>query len=151
MKNILVIPTLLALFIAASCRQPLLPEYSGVENIRLGELSANESAVSADLKYFNPNPFPMKLKQGEVGVYINDRFVGRTILDTAIAIPARDSFLIPVSMKLDMKQVYSNALSAVLSGSVKIKLDGFARVSRGALTMKLPVQYEGEQKLDLHF
>lgn len=150
MKKI-VLPTLLLLVLFTACRQPLLPAYIGVENIRMADIRANESAVSADIKYFNPNPFPMKLKQGEVGVYINDKFVGKTILDTAIAIPARDSFLIPVSMKLDTKQVYSNALSAILSGAVKIKLEGFARVSRGLLTMKLPVQYEGEQKLDLHF
>lgn len=117
----------------------------------MADIGTNESAVSADIKYYNPNPYPMKLKQGEVGVFINDRYVGKTMLDTAIAIPARDSFLIPVSMKLETKQVFSNALSAVLSGSVKVKLEGFARVSRGGLTMKLPVQYEGEQKLDLHF
>jgi LEA14-like dessication related protein len=146
-----VLPTLLLLVLFSACKQPLLPEYAGVENIRMADIGVKESVVSADIKYFNPNPFPMKLKEGEVGVYINDRFVGKTILDTAIAIPAKDSFLIPVSMKLDTKQVFSNALSAVLAGSVKIKLEGFARVGRGFLTMKLPVQYEGEQKLDLHF
>lgn len=146
-----VLPTLLILGLLTSCKQPLLPEYAGVENIRMADIGTNESAVSADIKYYNPNPYPMKLKQGEVGVFINDRYVGKTMLDTAIAIPARDSFLIPVSMKLETKQVFSNALSAVLSGSVKVKLEGFARVSRGGLTMKLPVQYEGEQKLDLHF
>ena len=92
----------------------------------------------------------MKLKYGEVDVYLNNRFLGKTILDTLTAIPARDSFLIPVSMKVDMKQVYSNALDILLSNEAIIKLEGFAKLGKGGIFFNLPLKYEGTQKIDIH-
>ena len=142
-------------FVAASllllqgCSRPIAPEYAGIENLRVNSLGIGSSAVSADLKYYNPNNFTLKLKKGEVDVYMNNRFLGKTILDTLTAIPARDSFLIPVSMKVDMKQVYSNALDILLSNEVKIKLEGFAKMGKGGIYFDLPIRYEGKQQLDI--
>ena len=92
----------------------------------------------------------MKLKYGEMNVYFNNRFLGKTILDTLTVIPARDSFLIPVSMKIDMKQVYSNALDILLNNEVNIKLDGFAKLGKGVIFFDVPIKYEGKQKIDIH-
>jgi LEA14-like dessication related protein len=149
-KTILGWSALLLIVIAmAACGKPLAPVYGGIENFRVNGLGVGQSAVSADLKYYNPNGFNMKLKSGTVDVYMNNRFLGKTILDTSIFIPAKDSFLIPVSMAVDMKQVYSNALDILLSNEVTIKLDGAAKLGKGLLFFNLPIQYEGKQKLDI--
>ena len=140
---------LLAALSITACSKPVAPVYGGIENFRVNSLGVGQSAVSADLKYYNPNGFNMKLKSGAVDVYMNNRFLGKTILDTSILIPARDSFLIPVSMKVDMKQVYSNALDILLSNEVNIKLDGAAKLGKGLLFFDLPIQYEGKQALDI--
>lgn len=137
------------LFLLQSCSRPAAPEYAGIENLRVNSLGLGQSAVSADLKYYNPNNFTLKLKKGSVDVYMNNRFLGKTILDTLTAIPAMDSFLIPVSMKIDMKQVYSNALDILLSNEVTIRLDGFAKMGKGGIYFDLPIKYEGKQKLDI--
>ena len=92
----------------------------------------------------------MKLKYGEMSVYLNNRFLGKTILDTMTLIPARDSFSIPVSMKVDMKQVYSNALDILLNHEVNIRLDGFAKLGKGGIFFDVPIKYEGKQKIDIH-
>ena len=138
-----------SLLLLQACSRPIAPEYAGIGNLRVNSLGIGESAVSADLKYYNPNNFTLKLKKGEVDVYMNNRFLGKTILDTLTAIPARDSFLIPVSMKVDMKQVYSNALDILLSNEVKIKLEGFAKMGKGGIYFDLPIRYEGKQQLDI--
>jgi LEA14-like dessication related protein len=140
----------ICLLLLQACSRPLAPEYYGIENFRLNTLGVGESAVSADLKYYNPNAFKMKLKYGEMSVYMNDRFLGKTVLDTLTEIPARDSFLIPVSMKVDMKQVYSNALDILLNNEVNIKLDGFAKLGKGGIFFDVPIKYEGKQKIDIH-
>ena len=140
----------LCLLLLPGCSRPIAPEYGGIENVRVNSLGIGESAISADLKYFNPNNFTMKLKYGEVDVYLNNRFLGKTILDTLTAIPARDSFLIPVSMKVDMKQVYSNALDILLANEAIIKLEGFAKLGKGGIFFNLPLKYEGAQKIDIH-
>ena len=138
------------LFLLQGCSRPVAPEYRSIENFRVNTLGIGESAISADLKYYNPNNFALQLKYGETDVYLNNRFLGKTILDTLTVIPARDSFLIPVSMKVDMKQVYSNALDILLSNEVTIKLDGFAKMGKSGIFFNLPIKYEGKQKIDIH-
>lgn len=140
-----------ATLLLPGCSKPLAPEFRSVENFRVNSIGVEESAISADLKYYNPNNFTLKLKHGETDVYLNNRFLGKTVLDTLTQIPARDSFLIPVSMKVDMKQIYSNALDILLSNEVTIKLNGFAKLGKGGIYFNLPIQYEGKQKLDIHF
>jgi LEA14-like dessication related protein len=152
MKNsfyILCILIILWLPAFTSCRQPQAPQYAGLENFKVNALGIGESVVSADLKYFNPNSFTMKLKYGEMDVYINNRFLGKTLLDTLTFIPARDSFLIPVSMKVDMKQIYSNALDILLTHEATIRLDGFAKLGKAGLYFDVPVKYEGKQKIEI--
>ena len=144
---LLVLPLLL---LAVSCSKPIAPDYRGIDNFKINSLGAGESAVSADLKYYNPNNFKLKLKSGEAGIYVNNRFIGKTVLDTLIEIPARDSFLIPVSMKVDMKQFYANAVDILLNNEVTIKLDGFAKLAKGLISFQVPIQYEGRQKIDIH-
>jgi LEA14-like dessication related protein len=141
---------LAALVLLLACSKPIAPDYRGIDNFRINSLGVGESAVSADLKYYNPNSFKMKLKYGETSVYLNNRFIGKTILDTLTEIPARDSFLIPVSMKVDMKQFYSNALDILLNNEVTIKLDGFAKLGKGLIFFDVPIKYEGKQKIDIH-
>ncbi len=136
--------------VLTSCNRPLAPEYRSIENFRVNSVGVGQSAISADLKYYNPNNFTLKLKYGETDVYLNNRLLGKTILDTLTVIPARDSFLIPVSMKVDMKQIYSNALDILLSNEVTIKLDGFAKMGKGGIFFNLPIKYEGKQKIDIN-
>jgi LEA14-like dessication related protein len=140
----------LACVLVVGCSRPVAPEYRGIDNFRISSLGIGESAVSADLKYYNPNGFKMKLKYGEMSVFVNNRFMGKTILDTLTEIPAKDSFSIPVSMKVDMKQFYSNALDILLNNEVNIKLDGFAKLGRGGIFFDVPIKFEGKQKVDIH-
>ncbi|MEO5684580.1 MAG: LEA type 2 family protein [Chitinophagaceae bacterium] len=147
--SLLTVISVAALFMIG-CSRPVAPEYRSIENLRVNAIGLGESAISADLKYYNPNNFALKLKYGETSVYLNNRFLGKTILDSLTLIPARDSFLIPVSMKVDMKQVYSNALDILLKKEVDIKLDGFAKLGKGGIFFNLPIKYEGKQKVDIH-
>jgi LEA14-like dessication related protein len=140
----------IALLLLPGCARPVSPEYRGLENLRINTFGIGESAIAADLMYYNPNNFKMNLKSGEMSVYLNNRFLGKTILDTLTVIPPRDTFLIPISMKVDMKQVYSNAIDILLNNEVTIKLDGFARLGKAGISFNVPIKYEGKQKIDIH-
>lgn len=140
---------LISVLILDSCSRPIAPQYAGVAAIRINNIASGESDVSADLKFFNPNKFRMNLKNGSVDVFVNNRFIGKTLLDTLTQIPASDSFNIPVSMRVDMKQILANALDIFLSHEVLIKLDGSAKLGKSGLYFNVPIQYEGRQKIDL--
>ena len=133
----------------AACSRPEAPVFQSVDNLRVKNPGWDSTVVSADVRYYNPNDYSLKLKKAELSVFVNQRFVGRSVLDTVIPIPARDSFSIPVSMKLNMREVFSNALELLMTHEVTIKLDGFARLGRSGIYINTPIQYEGKQKIDL--
>lgn len=131
------------------CSRPEAPTYQSIENFRLQNPGLSESVVSADVRYYNPNGYSLQLKKAELSVFVNRHFVGKSILDTLIVIPGRDTFSIPVAMKLNMRDVFSDALEVLLTHEADIRLEGFARMGRSGIYINVPVHYEGKQKVDL--
>ena len=131
-----------------SCQKPLAPEYQGFENLQIGKFSVEESRISTNLKFYNPNSFGLQLKKAEMDIFINDKLADHYLLDSTIYISKLDTFLIPVSLKIDMRNIFSNALQALLSKEVKIRLAGYAKLKKGAVGFKVPLMYEETQKLD---
>ena len=139
---------LLALLGLTACRQPEIPEYQALENFSLGKIGMNETVVSADLKYYNPNNYELQFRRADMAIAINNKPVGNTVLDTLIRIPKKDTFYVPVQMKVNMKQLLGNAFSLLLNNELDIKVNGTIRMGRSGFFMNLPVNYEGKQKID---
>ena len=140
--------TVLCLWIFSACRQPQIPEYQAFENFRLSKIAMNETAVSADLKYFNPNEYDLQFRRADLDISLNNKFVGKTILDTLIRIPKRDTFYVPVQMKVNLKQLFSNAFSLLLNNEMEVKVNGTIRIGRSGFFMNMPVNYTGKQEID---
>lgn len=122
-------------------------EYRDIENFSISNVGMSESVVSADLKYMNPNNFGMQLKHAEVDVYINNKYMGKSVLDTLINIPKKDSFLVPVSMKVSMGNILSNAVDVWLLKEASIKLEGTAKLGKAGIYKNVPIRYEGKQQI----
>jgi hypothetical protein len=91
----------------------------------------------------------MQLKTAQVDVFFNEKFVGHSVLDTLINIPKADTFLIPVSMDVKLKNLLSNAAQLLLNPDVMVKLNGNAKIGRGGIFVNVPINYEGKQRIDL--
>jgi len=130
-----------------SCTQPEAPEYRGFDGLQATR-NGQETVLSAKLKFFNPNPFPLQLKRAKLDVYLNDQHAGHSTLDSTINIPRMDSFYIPVSLRLDMHSLFSNALQFLLKREVKVAVHGKASVKKGIFPFSVPLNYEGNQSLD---
>jgi LEA14-like dessication related protein len=109
----------------------------------------SESVISADLRYYNPNNFRLKLKEGELDVSVNDTYMGHSKLDTLLEIPRLDTFSIPVKLKVDVKTLLSKAASVLLTNEMVVKLDGNAKLGKSGIYFNVPIHYEGKQRLDL--
>lgn len=132
-----------------SCRQIVAPEYVGVENLQFGASSFTNTTLSADVRLYNPNKSNLVFKSGSLDIYIDNRKLGHTELDSTIIIPRQDTFSIPLAVKLDMANVIGNALSVGLKDSVLVKLTGKVKVGRSGVFITKPVNYEQKEKLDL--
>ncbi len=124
------------------------PEFIEVDNIRLGG-QGKLNSLSGDIRLYNPNKYNLALKAGHLDIFIEDRLLGKTALDTLIKIPRLDTFLIPLQIDLQTKNLLSNALSMVLKDSLKVRLEGKITVGRSGMFITRPVRYETKEKLDM--
>lgn len=123
------------------------PEFIDVRNFGFGQLSLKQSLVSADMVYFNPNGFQMQLKRIDLDVYVENRYAGKTSLDTLIFVPARDTFSVPVDMMVEMKNLFPNMLSLLTKDEIGLRVEGKVRVGKGGIFINVPVRYSGQQVL----
>lgn len=149
MQKIL-LASLLPLLLLA-CAKPNGFDYLGVKNVKVLRFGLKESTVGLDVGYYNPNKFPVVMKRADVDVYVNNNYFGKTTLDTTIHIPRRDTFYLPVVLKVDMGASALQLIQTIAQGQeeVKVKLDGNVRVGRSGIFINYPIRYEGMQKLGL--
>lgn len=132
-----------------SCRQIVAPEYVSIDNIQFGGQSFSKAGLSADVRLYNPNKSNLTFKSGSLDIYVDNRLLGHTELDSTIHIAKLDTFTVPIAVNLNMGNVLGNALSIGLKDSVLIRLDGKVKVGRSGVFITRPVKYEQKEKLDL--
>lgn len=148
MKHLIVVLSAFAIF-AVSCSQPKELVYKDTRNFRVHKLGFGTSTLVMDLQYYNPNNFGLQLKDGDVDVYLNSSYLGKGRLDERTAVPAQDTFLVPVSVDVDMSRIFSNALTLLSQKDVDVKLEGTVKVGKGGVFVKLPIRYVGKQRIEI--
>ncbi len=133
---------IMALF---SCSSPKALEYKTYHNFNIEKLGFNNSAISLDLEYYNPNNFGMQLKSTDLDIFINGNLLGHSSLDTLISIPRRDTFSIPVKFNVDMQNIFKNAWNTLVGKEVLVRLSGKVKVGKANVFMSFPIQYESKQ------
>ena len=133
---------------AHSCKSLKEPDFKEIENIRLGSLGFNESTLYMDLHYFNPNKFKLKLKYAAGDAWVDDKLLGHFIIDTLIKIPARGDFRLPVTLQMSMKTLLQNSATLMSSKEVTLRVEGNAKLGKGAIFINYPILYEGRQQVD---
>jgi LEA14-like dessication related protein len=136
------------MFAASACQKPVIPEYLGFVNPKFDKINPQNSQVSVNLKFYNANHFGLKLKKAEMDISLNDKLANHYLLDSTIVIARTDTFYIPISMRLDLKSLFSNALQVFMSRQVKITLDGKVKMKRGILSFSRHFHYEVNQSID---
>lgn len=148
-KSLYYLLLLACLFGLSFCGKPKQPDYIDFQHLKLHKAGLNQSVITFDLRYFNPNSYRLQLKQASVDVYFNDKYVGHSSLDSLIQVPAKDTFMIPVSMQIDMKSLVKNAMQLLMNPDVMVKLNGNAKVGKGGIFINVPINYEGKQRIDI--
>ena len=143
---------LLALIIATvfmSCSSPKMLEYRDYKNFKINSPGFTNTNISMDLIYFNPNNFGLQLRKVDLDIFIDNNLLGHTLLDTLIQIPKNNTFLLPISVNVDMKNAFKNSLSTILGMEVTVKATGRLKVGKANVFMSVPVNYEGKHTFSL--
>ncbi len=119
------------------------------KNFKIERIGFGSSAVTLDLEYFNPNNFGLQLRRTELDIFLNGTYLGKSISDTMINIPGRDTFTLPIKFAVDMKNLFKNAWSAIAGNEVLVKVNGRISIGKANVFMSMPIDYEGKHKFSI--
>lgn len=131
-----------------SCRKPQALNYVSTTNWNVKQEGFVKTHLAAEVRYYNPNRYPLRLKNANLDVYVADNFLGHYELDSTLVLPGRDTFMLPVQMTVETAKLLKAGL-ALLKEDVKVRVDGTVKVGRGAFFINVPLNYEGIQKIKL--
>ncbi len=144
-------PSVLLLFIAVmtlfACRQPKDLVYKDIDNFKFHQDGIKQSQISLNLRMYNPNRFSLKLKDANMDVYLNGHMLGKVNITDNVRVPKLDTFLLPVMINVDLKNILPNALQLLINSVVDIKLAGEVRAGKHGFYIHVPVNYEGKQDI----
>lgn len=136
----------------AACTKPQDLQFIDVQNIRMLNLGLTESTVGLDVRFYNPNKHQVKLKDANAKVYANSTYLGDTRMDSTITVPRRDTFSVPLIMKIPTITAISKVMQALKDSVVNIKVQGSVKMGKAGVFLNYPINYEHKQKIsDLNF
>ena len=124
-------------------------EYQDVQDFRIHKADLQQVTIILNLRFYNPNHYSVDLKDGDIDVYFNDRLSGKAILDERTKVPARDTFLLPVTIVAPIDKIVTNALELLVNNEVLVRLEGTVKAGKRGIFIKIPVRYEGKQRIEL--
>jgi len=135
-----------------SCTKPQDLTFIDVRNIRMISLGLTESTVGLDVRFYNPNKQQVKLKDASVKVYANSAYLGDTHMDSTITVPRRDTFSLPLTMKITTLTAISKVMQSLSDTTINIKVEGSVKMGKAGVFINYPIEYERRQKVsDLNF
>lgn len=134
------------LVLSAACGKPEGFHYLGFEQVEVLQWGLKESTVGFQLRLYNPNNYKMKVKQAVVDIYMNRTFLGHSDLDSLIEVPRKDTFFVPVKLKVETSSAIGGLISSASDSAIVIKIDGHAKIGKGGLFFNYPIHYEGTPK-----
>ena len=144
---------IIGLLVLAStgCSQPQALVYQDLRNFRVHAANLQQATVVLDLQFYNPNNYSLSLKNGDLDAYFNGKYLGKATLDERTAIPARDTFLMPVSVTANLGDILTNVMELLTNGNqeVMVRLEGNVRAGKGGIFIGVPVRYKGLQHIHL--
>jgi LEA14-like dessication related protein len=143
MKTISSILFVTGLFFLVSCSKPEAPEYLGFRDFSVENFSLDSAQLHTQLAFYNPNTFVMELKRGDVNVFLDNKLANHYVLDSTINIPKKDTFFVPLNLRVSPKLLISSALSMLMNNNkIRVRMEGSIRVKRGGISFTFPINYE---------
>ncbi|MBL7697733.1 MAG: LEA type 2 family protein [Chitinophagaceae bacterium] len=147
-----ILAALVIIATVASCAKPKDLEFVDVQNIRLIKMGLTESLIGVDVRFFNPNNQRVKLKDAAAKVYVNSSFLGDTNMDSVVSVPRRDTFAVPLVLKVQTATAIAKMAETAKDSAVTVRVEGTVKMGKAGVFVTYPIKYERLQSLaDLNF
>ncbi len=138
-----------AVLLLASCSSYDEVELKDITNVEVLRMDGQQVALRVDALVNNPNGFKIHVEDPDVDLYLNDRFVGKGLLDSALVLERKSTQVYPVYLHADLQggPLLFMLLGGALSGELKLGAKGTVAGRSGMLKKRFP--FELEETIDL--
>lgn len=129
----------------SSCLSYKQVELVDVTNIQVDRMDAKGIALRVDALVHNPNNYRIQVLDPDVDLFVNDKFIGKGILDTALVLSknSRQVYSIPLHAELQGGALLMVLMSGVFGGNeVKLAAKGTVVGKVGLLRKRFPFVFE---------
>jgi LEA14-like dessication related protein len=122
--------------------------FKGVKNVVV-QAEGVEPVLTAEALFNNPNKERMKLKEIHVDVLVDGKLSAKVRQDMKLLIPAMSDFSVPLTARLSLKELglVDTILNLIGGKKYEIQYIGFVRVAVHGITVKVPVKYKEERRI----
>lgn len=130
--------------LAASCSPYKEVELTDITDVEVISFTPQAVALRVDARIDNPNGFRIEVAEPDVDLFLNDRFIGKGVLDSTLVLERRKAQLYPVYLHADLQggPLMAMLITSALSGQVKVGAKGTVAGRSGALKKRFPFEVE---------
>lgn len=132
-----------------SCSKPEPVSFAGYRNVRLSNQGFSTGIINMEIAFYNPNSFPMKIRDAKMKLSIDHQPFGNITQDSERVMPPRDTFLMPVSIKINLVDLLARVLDMPGHDSVTLEATGNCKVGRKGVFVSLPLHYHSREVLKM--
>lgn len=142
MKPMRLLSYLVLALLFASCSRYQDVVLHEITDAELISMNAKSIALRIDARIENPNGFRIHVEEPDVDLFLNDRYIGKALLDSALVIDKKATAVYPVYMHADLAggPLVAMLITSALSGEVKVGAKGSAAGRSGALKKRFPFE-----------
>lgn len=139
----------ISIALLSSCSSFKEVQLTDITAVEVLKMDARSVALRVDARIDNPNRFTIAVEEPDVDLFINDSFIGKGVLDSALVLDRRTAMVYPVYLHADLQggPLLVMLLSGTLNGEMKLGAKGTVAGRSGMLKKRFP--FELEQTIDL--
>lgn len=139
---------LLGSLILGSCSSYKEVELTDIIGVEMLGMNAESVSLRVDARIDNPNGFRIAVEDPDVDLFLNDRFVGKGRLDSALVLDRKTARVYPVHLRAELAggPLAMMLIAAAMNGQAKLGVKGTVVGRSGALRKRFP--FEMEEMID---
>ena len=111
--------------------------------------ASSEPMLKAEAVFFNPNKVGGKLRNIDVEIFVNGKKAGNVNKAYKIKIPANGEFIVPLEVKLNLKEfgTLDTILGMIGGKKVDVKYVGKLNLSYHGVPVRVPIDHKSQIRL----
>ncbi len=134
------------MLITSSCNNIKDIEYIGIKETKLQSIGIQKGTIKVVMQYFNPNKFGIDIKETQLEVYVNDKYIGVADSPERYKIPRNANFDFPIYVHFNPLQALGMA-SILNASSVNLKVKGSTKAGKSGVYVRVPIEVTEVVKL----